>query len=216
MELQELTGSVVDYSPTQLKFKKYQLPRFIVDENGNENFEAEELLAIVLDESRKAGKWVPTDQRKFDENVQRNYFEYQERNRKIAENKERIWELRRAKFFYYLMVIITFGFYGKNEPTPSISLYGDFPMNDVEDMSLFERTLVDFHTAFKNAYSFLRSNGYLHAKTEDYILYIYPSEKVLQDVRKFTLPDTFYTKKWVINYGELTENLRLPFFFILK
>jgi hypothetical protein len=47
-------------------------------------------------------------------------------------------------------------------------------------------------------------------------LYVYPSEKVLQDVKRFTLPDTFYTKKWVINYGELTENLRLPFFFILK
>ena len=216
MELQDLTGFVVDYSPTQLKFKKYQLPRFIVDENGNENFEAEELLAIVLDESRKAGKWVPTDQRKFDENVQRNYFEYQERNRKIAENKERIWELRRTKFLYYLMVIITFGFYGKNEPTPSISLYGDFPMNDVEDMSLFERTLVDFHTAFKSAYSFLRSNGYLHAKTEDYILYIYPSEKVLEDVRKFTLPDTFYTKKWFKQLQGVNWESQTPFFFILK
>lgn len=212
MKLQDLTGIVTDYSPVNLKLKKYQLPNYIVDENGVENFEAEEVLAMVIEYSRQAGEWIPVEQRKFDENVQKSYFEYQERCRKIAENKERVWELRRAKFFYYLMVFITFGFYGKNEPTPSIDLYGDFPMKDVEDMALFERTLVDFHTAFKNAYSFLRSNGYLHAKTENYVLYIYPSDKVLEDVRKFTLPASFYTKKWLsINYRELTENLRLPF-----
>ena len=216
MELQDLTGFVVDYSPTQLKFKKYQLPRYITDENGKEYFEAEELLAIILDDSRKAEKWVPTDQRKFTEDIQRMYFEYEKRNQIIAENKKRISEFKKEKIFYYLLVIITFGFYGRNEPTPSVNLREDYDMKDVENMKLYERTVVDFHTAFKNAYSFLRSNGYLHAKTEDYTLYIYPSEKVLEDVRKFTLPDTFYTEKWCKQLQGVYWESQTPFFFILK
>ena len=181
MELQELTSFIVDYSPTELNFENYQLPQYIADEDGNEFFEAEELLAIILDESRKAGKWVPTDQRKFDEFVQKSYFEYQEKSKMLAENKERIWELRKARFFYFLTVFSTFGIYGKSHSSPSIDLFKDF-----KEVSLFERNLTDFHSAFKCAYSFLRSNGYLHAKTEDYVLYIYPSEKVLEDMRKFT------------------------------
>jgi len=216
MKLQDLTGFVVDYLPTQLKFKKYQLPGYIVDENGVENFEAEELLAIILDDSRKAGEWVPTDHRKFTEDIQRMYFEYEKRNQIIAENKEKISSLKKEKIFYYLLVFITLGLYGRNTPTPSADLQVDYPMNDVENMKLYERTVVDFHTAFKNAYSFLRSHGYLHAKTEDYTLYIYPSEKVLEDARKFTLPDTFYTEKWCKQLQGVYWESQTPFFFILK
>jgi hypothetical protein len=47
-------------------------------------------------------------------------------------------------------------------------------------------------------------------------LYIYPSEKVLEDVRKFTLPDTFYTEKWCKQLQGVYWESQTPFFFILK
>jgi hypothetical protein len=195
MKLSDLTGIVTDYSPVTLKFQKYQLPGYIKDSEGNELFEAEELLALVIDYSRQAGEWIAVNQREFDEAVQRMYFDYQERNRRIMENEEQVWSFKLTKFFYYLKVILTFGLYGLNNPAPSVELYGDFPMKDVEKMYLFERTLCDFHEAFRQAYNYLRSCGYLHAKSENYVLYIYPSETVLEYVRKYTLPSSFYTKK---------------------
>jgi hypothetical protein len=47
-------------------------------------------------------------------------------------------------------------------------------------------------------------------------LYIYPSETVLEYVRKYTLPSSFYTKKsWNRPTGECSE-IQTPLFFILK
>ncbi|MBQ9554471.1 hypothetical protein IJU97_06110 [bacterium] len=132
MKLQDLTGIVVDYQPTQFKFEKYQLPGFIIDKARGEMFEAEELLAIILDYSREAENWIAVELRKFDEDVQHSYFNLQEKN-----------------------------------------------------IKLFDRTIADFHAVFKQNYSYLRDNGYLHAKTQDFVLYIYPSEEVLKKLKKF-------------------------------
>jgi len=216
MKLANLTGVVTDYSPVNLKFRKYQLPAYIKDSEGKELFEAEELLALVIDYSRQAGEWIAVNQREFDENVQRMYFDYQERSRKIMENEEIDWSFKFAKFSYNLKNILTFGLYGKHYPAPSVELYGDFPMKDVEKMYLFERTLCDFHEAFRQAYNYLRSCGYLHAKSENYVLYIYPSETVLEDVRKYSLPSSFYTKKsWNRPTGECSE-IQTPLFLYLE
>ena len=87
MKLQDLTGIVVDYQPTQFKFEKYQLPGFIIDKARGEMFEAEELLAIILDYSREAENWIAVELRKFDEDVQHSYFNLQEKNIKLFDRE---------------------------------------------------------------------------------------------------------------------------------
>ena len=195
MGIEEITGLVVEYSPDQLKFKNYELPNFIVDKNGKEMIEAEELLAWILDYSRREKKWLAVEQRQINDSVQKGYTDYQEKKRLVESNKRRKSIFRRIKFMYYLKVILTFGLYIKNNPTPMIRLHADIPMMDAGRIELFEKPLYDFLESFKQSYSYLRNNGYLHAKTCGYILYLYPSEKVLNDVRKFTLPASFYVKK---------------------
>ena len=195
MKIEEITGLVVEYSPDQLKFKNYELPNFIVDQSGKEMVEAEELLAWILDYSRREKKWVAVEQRQINDSVQKGYSDYQEKKRLVESNKRRIGIFRRIKFMYYLKVILTLGFYSKHNPTPMIRLHADIPMMDAGRVELFEKPLNDFLESFKQSYSYLRNNGYLHAKTHGYILYLYPSEKVLNDVRKFTLPASFYAKK---------------------
>jgi hypothetical protein len=67
-------------------------------------------------------------------------------------------------------------------------------MMDVEEVKLFNKTLNEFLESFKESYAYLRNNGYLHAKSQDYILYLYPSEKVINDMKKFIMPESFYKK----------------------
>lgn len=192
-EIKNITGLVVEYSPDQLKFKNYELPKFIIDENGNEMMEAEELLAWIIDQSRREKKWVAVRQQMINDDVQQAYFDYQAKQKLVNANKRRMSIFRRIKFFYYLKLILSFGFL--KEDSPVLKLHANIPMQDVGKVSLFEEPIDKFHKAFRDSYNYLRNNGYLLAKTENYILYLYPSKKVIEDVRKFTLPASFY-KSW--------------------
>ena len=195
MEISEIAGFVVDYSPDQLKFENYRLPNFIVDENGNEMVEAEELLGWIIDYSRRAKTWLAIEHRQVNDYVQKAYSDYECKAKMLASNKRRMGIFRKIKFLYYLKVILTLGFYGKNNPAPEIRLHTDIPMMDAGKVKLFEKSLGDFHQAFKDSYAYLRNNGYLHAKTENYILYLYPSEMVIEKLRRYILPESFNTKK---------------------
>jgi len=192
MRISDIAGFVTDYSPDQLKFKNYELPKFIVDSNGNEMVEAEELLAWIIDYSRKEKQWVAIKQQSVNDLVQKAYHEYHEKARKQTANKRRIWIFKKIKFVYYLKLVLSLGHYGKNNPVPEIRLHADIPLMDVGKVELFEKPIEQFLSAFKESYSYLRNNGYLHARTEDYVLYLYPSERVINDVKKFTLPASFY------------------------
>ena len=192
MRICDIAGFMTDYSPDQLKFNNYELPQFIVNKDGNEMIEAEELLAWIIDYSRKEKQWVAIKQQSVNDLVQKAYHEYHEKERKLSANKRRIWIFKKIKFVYYLKLILSLGYYGKDNPIPEIRLHADIPMMDVGEVKLFEKPIDQFLSAFKESYSYLRNNGYLHAKTENYVLYLYPSEKVINDVRKFSLPASFY------------------------
>jgi hypothetical protein len=194
MRISDIAGFVADYSPDQLKFQNYELPNFIVGEDGKEMVEAEELLAWIIDYSRKEKKWLAIEQREVNDSVQKAYHEYQEKSKLLAANKRRVWIFRRIKFMYYLKLILSLGLYGRNNPVPEIKLHANIPMMDVEEVKLFNKTLNEFLESFKESYAYLRNNGYLHAKSQDYILYLYPSEKVINDMKKFIMPESFYKK----------------------
>ena len=180
MRIKDIAGFMIDYSPDQLKFTNYELPNFIVDKDGNEMVEAEELLAWIIDYSRKGKQWLAIEQRTVNDSVQNAYHAYHEKAKKIAANKKRIWIFRKIKFMYYIKLILSLGL-SKNHPEPEIRLHADIPMMDVGKVKLFEKDLNEFLECFKKSYSFLRNNGYLHAKSQDYILYLYPSEKVIHE-----------------------------------
>ena len=194
MRIADIAGFVADYSPDQLKFKNYELPSFIINDDGKEMVEAEELLAWIIDYSRKEKKWLAIEQREVNDSVQKAYHEYQEKSKLLAANKRRVWIFRRIKFMYYLKLILSLGLYGRNNPVPEIKLHANIPMMDVEEVKLFNKTLNEFLESFKESYAYLRNNGYLHAKSQDYILYLYPSEKVINDMKKFIMPESFYKK----------------------
>ena len=48
MRIADIAGFVADYSPDQLKFKNYELPCFIINDDGKEMVEAEELLFLLV------------------------------------------------------------------------------------------------------------------------------------------------------------------------
>jgi hypothetical protein len=184
MKISDIAGFVADYSPDQLTFKNYELPGFIVDDNGNEQVEAEELLAWVIDYSRQRKQWTALEYRQFNDDIQDARFKYEEREKKINANKRKVAIFRRIKFFYYLKLIFSLGLYGQKNPAPELDLDASIPMLGAKS-HLFNESIEKYHTTLKYCYSYLRNNGYLHAKTKDYILYIYPSEKTIEELKTF-------------------------------
>ena len=176
MRVSQIAGFVVDYPPELLEFKNYQLPNFIL-KDGKEFIEAEELLAWILDYSRKKKEWLAIEQRAINDDVQKAYFEYNEKLKKTADNKKRVKIFKRIKFLYYLKSILSLGIYSRHHSAPVLKLH-TIPLQDVGYVKLFDKDLGNFHQAFKEAYGYLRENGFLHARTENYILYLYPSKEV--------------------------------------
>jgi hypothetical protein len=168
----------VDFTPSQINFKRYELPNLIID-CGTEKKEEEEFLAWFLEHSIKAGKWVAVVEKDFDFSLQEAQGQWDSRMRMIRANQLRKKKLRKLKLLYYLKELFSIGIYGRGHDAPEIEFYTNFPLGNIKTCIL-DLSLSEFRDSLKSSYRYLRKNGYLRVETIRSENYIYPTEKLFK------------------------------------
>ncbi|MBQ9553821.1 hypothetical protein IJU97_02395 [bacterium] len=173
----------VGYAPTTLNFKKYELPRLILDSDGNEKKEAEEVIARILDYSREEKTWVAVSQSDFDTHVQEMHNLWEQKERLETANRLKIVKFRKERIQYYLLSILSLGLYNRTHKAPKLELHAEIPLKGIRTV-LLKNNGPQFLEKFKETCSYLCKNDYINIKF-DGMLYISPSEKLLELIENY-------------------------------
>jgi hypothetical protein len=166
----------VDFTPSQINFKRYELPYLIMD-CGKEKKEEEEFLAWFLEHSIKAGKWVAVAEKDFDFSLQEAQGQWDSHMRMIRANQLKKRKLRKLKLLYYLKELFSIGLYGRGHDAPEIEFYTSFPLGNIRTCIL-NLSYSEFRDTLRSSYHYLRKNEYFRIEDIHGENYIYPTKEL--------------------------------------